>query len=434
MTRTVERRCARSTSGTRLRRHRSRQCDGTGGCIVACTLLFFLAACSDSSNGDHGGVLIDTVAGVVRVQNAAGEAWRVEPWTLGDAVVIGGALESDERYSFGRISGITVLDGRTYVADGQAKEVRVFDGGGRFLFRFGRNGEGPGEFRILDAIASAPDGTILTRDARLSRITRFDAEGRYLADYPLRQSYPQYSDGTSFRITHDGWIYDRLSLSLGIRSTDSLAIIVYDDTGVVRDTVLLAESPRKNVVVTENGMPMAGLPVPFLPWAIATTSPDGHIARTPGDRFTFDVLSPSGTIERTVLLDVAVVAVTSSEHDSLMSKMRRDAGEMTDGQGEMSDFTFPSTKPAITFLMGDAEGYWWAGASGSSNRLAPPGRLHIFDADGIRVGSLEIGMRPIEIGTDWIAGIASDSLGVETVVIRTLHRSGTVPPDPPDLP
>src|SRR5690606_37125397 len=65
---------------------------------------------------------------------------------------------------------------RIVVADA-SNEVRVFDRAGSFVRSFGRTGEGPGEFTYLDALAFAPDGTLLARDSRLMRVTRFDTAG-----------------------------------------------------------------------------------------------------------------------------------------------------------------------------------------------------------------------------------------------------------------
>jgi 6-bladed beta-propeller len=365
-------------------------------------------------------VAIDTVAGIVRVRNA-----RVETessWSLGARTSIGGGLEADETYSFGRITGVTVLEGRIYVADAQSRDVRVFDRDGRFLFRFGRAGEGPGEFVEIDALAHAPDGTLLARDPRLNRVTRFDAEGRYLADYRLMRPYPQYGDGSGFTVGRDGWFYDRLSLTRGIDSTDSLAVIAYDDTGTVRDTVLVAETPQKYVTVTVDQVPHGGLPVPYAPWALAAVDPDGRIARSFGATFAFDLLSPAGAVQRTVELDAAPVPVSTSERDSVLEAMRRQAGEMTDGRGRMEDFALPEHKASLTHLLADAGGYWWAGASLAASRTVAPAVFQIFDPAGIRVARLDVPFRILEIGDVYVAGTATDELGVETVVVAVLDR------------
>src|SRR5690606_16258532 len=80
--------------------------------------------------------------------------------------------------------GLAVTGDRIVVADA-SNEVRVFDRAGAFVRSFGRTGEGPGEFTYLDALAFAPDGTLLARDSRLMRVTRFDTAGAVAGSFRL---------------------------------------------------------------------------------------------------------------------------------------------------------------------------------------------------------------------------------------------------------
>lgn len=55
-----------------------------------------------------------------------------------------GVAEGSGPESFGRIAGLeTDPEGRIYVADGLAYEIRVFDRTGRHLLSFGGKGRGP---------------------------------------------------------------------------------------------------------------------------------------------------------------------------------------------------------------------------------------------------------------------------------------------------
>lgn len=386
---------------------------------IALLALLSHAACAEPGTRTAG-LTIDTVGGIIRVHNTAGTLEH--GWSIGPRTTIGGGLEVDETYSFGQITGVTVLDGRIYVADAQSRDIRVFDRKGRFLFRFGRSGEGPGEFAAIDALAHAPDGTLLARDPQLFRVTRFDAEGQYVADYRLMRPYPQYGDGGGFHVGRDGWFYDRLSLTRGIESADSLAIIAYDDAGAVRDTVLVAETRPRYVTVVADGVARGGLPIPFAPLATTAVGPDGRIARSLGGTFEFELLSPGGSTLRTVEMENEPVPVSAAERDSVMEAMRRRAGEMTDGQGRIQDFDFPQYKAGLTHLLSDADGFWWVGANGSARRSDVPAMFEVFDPDGVRVATIAVPFRPIEIGHDYIAGTATDDSGIETVVLAPLDR------------
>ena len=61
--------------------------------------------------------------------------------------------------SFGKVMSLAVDgDGRIYVADWQASDIRVFSPLGECVRTFGRSGEGPGGFRLLTGIAWQPPG------------------------------------------------------------------------------------------------------------------------------------------------------------------------------------------------------------------------------------------------------------------------------------
>ena len=79
--------------------------------------------------------------------------WRlVEEFQLGDIL-------GDGPNSFGDISDIAVdRDGRIFVLDVGAREVRAFDGRGRYLRRIAGHGQGPGELIYFPMAAGPNDG------------------------------------------------------------------------------------------------------------------------------------------------------------------------------------------------------------------------------------------------------------------------------------
>jgi hypothetical protein len=118
-------------------------------------------------------VSIDTVAGVVHVSNAG----VPEHWVARRIFTVG-SLEGDVQ--FGRIMSITAdADGFVYVADGMEARVSVFDSSGTPITVFGRQGEGPGEFRDLYSVALLGD-TLVTLDPRAARLGLFDKGGTWL--------------------------------------------------------------------------------------------------------------------------------------------------------------------------------------------------------------------------------------------------------------
>lgn len=130
---------------------------------------------------------VDTLDGRVYVSNPdLAVADRAGDLTLAEELRIG-AVSGDSLTDpavFGDVIGIAVDDlGRIYVADGQWHEIRVFDSEGGFLRRFGRSGEGPGEFAELGGILLHPSG-LWAMDRRARRLTVFDSLGNVLATTP----------------------------------------------------------------------------------------------------------------------------------------------------------------------------------------------------------------------------------------------------------
>src|SRR5690606_577141 len=137
-------------------------------------------------------VRVDTIAGVVHVTNGARGAWGdVAAWEVDlERAVRIGAAEGEEAYTFGRVAGVYVApDGRIFVGDAQAREVRIFSTEGEFVGRLGRTGEGPGEFRHVDGIGAAPGGGIAVLDGVLSRVSVFDGDGAFRRMFRLARPY-----------------------------------------------------------------------------------------------------------------------------------------------------------------------------------------------------------------------------------------------------
>jgi DNA-binding beta-propeller fold protein YncE len=64
-------------------------------------------------------------------------------------------------------------NGLLYVADGRAHEVLVMTLTGEILSRFGKEGAGPGEFRLPHGIGLGPDGALYVTEIEGRRIQRF---------------------------------------------------------------------------------------------------------------------------------------------------------------------------------------------------------------------------------------------------------------------
>jgi hypothetical protein len=102
--------------------------------------------------------------------------------TLKRDLVIG-AVEAAPELEFQNIGAIAVHnDGTLYIADGGSRTIRVFDRNGKFIRKWGRRGNGPGEFSFVSALLLHGD-TVFTIDRQLQRVTTFTREGAVLATW-----------------------------------------------------------------------------------------------------------------------------------------------------------------------------------------------------------------------------------------------------------
>src|SRR5690606_2813863 len=102
--------------------------------LLALGLTGVLAACGGApGSADWAGTVRDS-AGIRIVENPAVGLWRRgEEWRVVEELRIG-VTEGEPEYMFGNITGMAAdRDGRIYVLDQQAQEVRIFDAQGTFL-------------------------------------------------------------------------------------------------------------------------------------------------------------------------------------------------------------------------------------------------------------------------------------------------------------
>lgn len=172
---------------------------------IAVALVFFLSmgtiSCTgDSPEGVWAGSVQDS-AGIQVVHNPTEGLWGPEDgWTFAETLTIGADV-GDPNYEFGKITGIQVgEDGRIFVLDQMAGEVRVFDREGNFLLNMGGKGEGPGEFSGGAAGLFLMDGErLVIPDLGNQRISTMSLEGEFLGSVVAT-----YSSGFPVRWDSDG--------------------------------------------------------------------------------------------------------------------------------------------------------------------------------------------------------------------------------------
>lgn len=391
------------------------------------------------SEGASSRVSVDTVGGVPQVTTTGIGLWAEdERWMVGERTLRLGALEGDGPESFGGIASLAVgPDGRVYVADGQAMEVRVFGPEGTFLRALGRQGEGPGEFEALDGVELGPEGTLYVRDPRLSRVSRFDpGSGGFLDSFSLERSFMIFSAGTTLWVDREGRVWDKIVPNLGRSEADQHVLVRYSSTGGAPDTLVLGDHRMPRVLyLDQNDTPRASLSLPFAAEPVFDVTPDGRFSWGIGDAYRITVRGPEGDTLRTFGRSLESKPVSSREREEGRTYVRERGESLVEGS-RPQDYDLPDMKPLFDEIVADRTGHWWVrryrwdppetedtGDEAEAEQAPEPRRYDVFDPEGRFLGTVDTPeMRVMEIGCDFVAGVEMDELGVEYVAVYELVK------------
>ncbi|MDP2478992.1 MAG: 6-bladed beta-propeller [Candidatus Palauibacterales bacterium] len=336
-----------------------------------------------------------------------------------------GSREGGTPASFGRVIGLA-LDplGRVWVADGQAKEVRVFDPDGSFVRTVGHEGGGPGEFKALTGISRGPAGRMWVMDPKNTRITVFDTAGRVVSEHKAHSSFFPcrcgfFGGSRWFQAIFTGF------------SVDSQGIVIEDSALTPVDTLPMPSRPGGPAnwthTVRSGGkvVGMTSVDVPFAPRASWTASPDGHVWVGLGSPYRLVEIGPAGDTLREIDREYRAVPVSGAERDSAIARL----AYFTKQGGTVHPDQIPDHKPAIRNLLVDSAGYLWVRPFQEAG--ATPA-WDVFDPRGSYLGALH---PPVEMKAwttvvtgDRIVTVVTDDLGVPYVIVMSLDRGAGSPP------
>lgn len=361
---------------------------------------------------------IDTLeSGRVVVENPETGVWKVgEGWNMAEEIRIGSA-DSEGPDMFGRVGQVLGDErGRMWVADVQAKEIRVFDVRGKHLRTMGRPGAGPGEFGEIAGMDWGPDGRLWVLDNGNARFSVFDTAGKFVTSHPRRDAMMIAPWGGGFDA--EGRFYDVGSrMEAGGAAAPGrmrLALVRFSAAMEPADTLLVPEPEREAPQFrVERGNSSWAASVPFTPSRVWARSPrTGGIWTGENDRFEIHQVTFKGDTVRTIRRESRPVPVTGAEREEALEGLKW----FTDQGGKVDASLIPGTKPAYTTLMEDDWGYLWVRAARAADE---PARYDIFDREGRYLGATgpaEGSVRLTSVRGDYAYGIVLDEMDVPYVV------------------
>lgn len=381
-----------------------------------------------------------------------------------------GVVDGDPEYQFVDVVGATRRrDGTIVVADRGTSNLRFYDARGKFIRSSGRNGAGPGEFRMLGDFIPLENGFLVT-DWRLPRISLLDANGKYQRSMTEPVSPVLEPEGYENGISHFRYyLYGELPPYLigartyhpGMTPFRHRANVVFRDT-VTYVTIRIPRGDAAPLEVVDSlatalNAPRATrwAPIPngtlirvahyihFSPWAAMAIGRD-RIYVADSDSFVIHAYIRGERIQ-TIREQRELQPVT---HEDIAADRARMAGDNRDENGRpfassetqrwinwyFDNIPLPKTKPARSRLLVDGNQNLWvqdfstlADARRTILINTPKGEdgrwWTVFDKQGAKLGRIELpkGVVAMEIGADYLLGLAIDDMDVQTIVLYDLR-------------
>lgn len=317
----------------------------------------------------------DTVAGVVHVRHTGSlPASALEPLAaVGRAGSVGAAPSPEE---LGRVrSVIADADGRMYVADGMALEVRVFEPDGRFARRMGRRGQGPGELEGVHGVAWLAGDTLVALDYGNARVSVLTAAWEPVGQWPWMRLTGSarflFNGGPGEVYVH---VFQRGVEGDGLQP--AWARFTPEGPG---DTVAIPRvEPRPGTSLVCRGRGIGFYENPYGDRLLSAPAPNGErvLGWTSAYRLAF--IDGAGDTTRVLTRDIAPVPLPDSAWDPVAADLARFREEWRGAACE-GDIVRPDARRVLTDLVFDHDGglvvEYTTPAGRAFDRYGPDGAL-----------------------------------------------------------
>ncbi len=258
-------------------------------------------------------------------------------------------------------------DGNLFIADRGNDRIAMFDPDGRFVRGFGREGEGPGEFRWVD-ILEVRDGIVSAWDNQLDRTTRFRIDGTLLdvttvprggSTFGSMMTSSMYVEESGHRVllNREGFRGD---------GTMQAEAVVTDGAS---DTLWTVSTPsllcRYQVSLSTAGRTMGALvPIEYSPRPVIVYAPALGIVVSDGDKPELTLYDLEGTIVRRIRIDMPPERVTGAERARIINDFDRQIAEAPENRVDRlkaykEALQIAEVKSSWTSLKVDDYGFFW---------------------------------------------------------------------------
>jgi hypothetical protein len=359
-----------------------------------------LAACAPRDSRLASAVVDTLPGGIPRVTSTVPTAWTdTSGWKLVELNPIAPATGSPGELINPASMAVDAW-GRVYVADQSPAVIKLYDSGGAFIRTIGREGEGPGEFRV--AFIAVRGNRLMVHDPQLQRTTLFDTSGAFVRSF--------HSVGVIWadRVELDAAqraVLPIPELESGDPSPDIAEVYArFDSLGRLLDTIRAPRVTAEHVWrIVRNGRVRSEISIPFAPVTSVGFAADSGIIY--GATSGYSIVSSSGHGDTNRIIqrawNAAPVADSLRERvfQEIVSGITRRLGEAAvQGFFHLSDI--PSTAPAFSTFVADDHGNIWVFRTLEGQQHT----IDIFDFSGSWLGAIPRPWRSFSRGGITISG------------------------------
>jgi hypothetical protein len=346
---------------------------------IALTLVAAMVlAASDSFAGQWAGKVTPGANGAKTVASPAQGFSQSASTKLPELWRLGGDSEDEEEF-FGVISDIDIDEtGQVYLLDSQLNQAKIYTKDGEFVRSIGREGEGPGEFRMPSSMFFTKDNKVAVIQMMPGKIVQLTKDGKPAGDHPI----PQAPDG-GFQMIQGGDSRGGIVvLYMARQNFDQAAgkwarqsfLTAIDATGKQG-----AEYAKK-----ENVINMASAEMNDASWDTFErrweVGPDGKVyACNSYDNYEITVYDKTGKVEKVITRDYKHVARSADEKD-FMNRMFSHWAKMIPNCKVVIN---PMNKDIENIYLRDDGSLWVLSSAGARNLAAGTlGTFDVFNPEG----------------------------------------------------
>lgn len=399
--------------------------------IVGMALMLCALACQQDPENRAGfaGEVRDS-AGVRIVENPRPPDDSRLGWTIGPEPILSiGALTGDEPYLLHwAIDATRLRDGRVIVANGGTHELRVFDADGVHVGTWGREGEGPSDFAELTRVETWPGDSIVAWYTGAYGMAVYDTDGNFGHTFVLQSRESVNWDRPRLHaVRPDGTLLS----TRDVEDLDSAIVEIWRSDGVFSAST--GAHPAEEILIS--GEVGQGRTLRRLAYSrqLITGLWGDLVVASHNSRYEIMAYRVDGSLDRVVRRDHELRSPTEADREPFVEEQLSffegaDIPELIVQAARKEFETVPMADffPAFASVLGDATGHLWVEEYESPRENRPGTLWTVFDPEGHALGFVETleGLEIYEIGEDYILGRVKDELGVESIQLWPLDRSG----------